>query len=781
MVKFNVEGAQNVNVSKLIPLQKSLLEQLELMEVFTQTHQKYTQASRERREIECLKILYPATFRTVEEGDLFVGRLDFLPIGFGSVTSVGGVGHYCRFDQLHAFMDRMDEQYDGLYHDRIQAMYDYWLEHDVKTIYCKENLTETTISRFIDPTYPVLATARLSGMMLDYPKLLDLGTDGLRNQIEREMAKAGGPSEFLETGLEALGLFTKTAVALVANVRNQARTKSKQRKLQLEKMAEVLETISRDKPSTFPEALQLFWLYALMAGCINYGRLDDFLGPYLTCDLDEGRMSEEEAVVWIRSLWTMIENRRTTVNGRVIVGGQGRKHPKEADRFAHLAMKVCQSCRYVEPQFTLRVDETTDESLWKEAMDCLAQGATYPTIYNDSVNVPAVSYGMHVDEETAKRYVPFGCTEFVLWGQSTGTPNTLINLLKILTIYMNEGIDPMDGTYRLDEEMAQRIRPMEKIRTFEEFFQGYCDLLEVYMDLCARAQFASYEVMNREARFLFSSLLMDDCIERHHALLDGGVRYLGGTCETYGNINASDSLAAIKELVFDKRKYTLKQIIEAMNRNFEGDPSKRSGSAASCEKIRQDLLACPKYGNDLEAADSMANRLYEFVAKGIRQRGIDLGMQYFEIVISNNSLNTEWGQQTAASPDGRKKGLYMNPANNPQGGADRGAPTALLNSLATFDARYHAGSVQNIKFSRSLFKNRQSLIEQMFKVYFSKGGCQIMVTVINPNDLEDAILHPENYRNLIVRVAGYSAVFVDLAPAVQQELLSRTLYDESGL
>ena len=231
MVKFNVEGAQNVNVSKLIPLQKSLLEQLELMEAFTQTHQKYTQASRERREIECLKILYPATFRTVEEGDLFVGRLDFLPIGFGSVTSVGGVGHYCRFDQLHAFMDRMDEQYDGLYHDRIQAMYDYWLEHDVKTIYCKENLTETTIGRFIDPTYPVLATARLSGMMLDYPKLLGLGIDGLRNQIEREMAKADGPSEFLETGLEALGLFIKTAVALAANVRNQARTKSKQRKL----------------------------------------------------------------------------------------------------------------------------------------------------------------------------------------------------------------------------------------------------------------------------------------------------------------------------------------------------------------------------------------------------------------------------------------------------------------------------------------------------------------------------------------------------------------------
>ena len=126
------------------------------------------------------------------------------------------------------------------------------------------------------------------------------------------------------------------------------------RKKELQRIADGLAKVRTEKPETFHEALQLFWLYALHAGVINYGRLDDFLGPYLAADLDSGKLSEQEAYDYLKSLWTMIENRRTTVNGRVIVGGKGRKHPKEADRFMHIALKVCKDCRYVEPQFTFR-------------------------------------------------------------------------------------------------------------------------------------------------------------------------------------------------------------------------------------------------------------------------------------------------------------------------------------------------------------------------------------------------------------------------------------------
>ena len=216
-----------------------------------------------------------------------------------------------------------------------------------------------------------------------------------------------------------------------------------------------------------------------------------------------------------------------------------------------------------------------------------------------------------------------------------------------------------------------------------------------------------------------------------------------------------------------KKGLNRKQLEQALLANFE-----------EYEELRHDCLACDKYGNDLDSADSMANDLYEFVAKGVRDRGIAIGMQYFLIVISNNQLNTEWGLNTAASPDGRLRGMYMNPANNPQGGADKSGPTAMLNSLAKFDARYHAGSVQNIKFTPSMFNNHREVIKSLFKTYFERGGCHIMVTVVDSGVLEDAVEHPEKYPNLIVRVAGFSAVFVDLSPEIQQELLSRVLYDE---
>lgn len=760
MAKFDVETVQNVEISKKLASEKSLPEQLEIMERYTAVHKEKSDFSKEIREVECLKVLYPALFRKIADTDLIAGRFDVLPIGFGAVTSLGGVGHFCVFRKLRDFQKKLEDK-DKF---RVDALYNYWLDHDLKTQYNREVITEDTVGMFIDCEYPMIATARLSGMMLDYPKLLDNGIGGLRRILTEHLEKRPD-NDFYRAGLQCLGIFVDCATALQQDALQQmASTGNKQRCDELKRMHAALENIKENSPQTFHEAMQLFWLYAMLAGVINYGRLDDYLGPYLVADLEAGRLTMDEAYNYIYSLWTMIENRRTTVNGRVIVGGKGRKHPEEADVFLHLAMKVAKNSKYVEPQFTLRVDNDTPEEIWNEALDALGAGATYPTLYNDEVNVPAVTYGMRVDEKTAEQYVPFGCTEFVIQGQSTGTPNICINLLKILTIFMNDGIDPMDGKRKTG---SMKVKKLEEYDAFEDFYNYYKKFLDYYLDLSVQAQYHSYEVMNRHVSFLFASLLTDDCIERGKALLDGGVRYLGGTNETYGNINTSDSLWAIKDLAFDRKKYTLRQLNDAMLTNFAG-----------YEQIRKDCLACDKYGNDLDTADTMANDLYEFVAKGVRDRGIAIGMQYFLIVISNNQLNTEWGNKTGASPDGRLAGMYMNPANNPQGGANKSGPTAMLNSLAKFDARYHGGSVQNIKFSPSMFNEHRDLIKVLFKTYFAKGGCHLMVTVVDKGMLEDAVKYPEKYPDLIVRVSGFSAVFVDLSPNIQEELMSRVLYDK---
>lgn len=756
MARINIDGAQNVEVSKKIPCEKTPIEQLEIMEKYTEMHKKYKDADKSKREIECIKTIFPALFRSIEDTDLIAGRLDFLPIGFGSVTSIGGVGHYCVFHKLREFKNLLETEEQK---KRVDELYDYWQDNDVKAIYCQDVLNDTTTGRFIDCKYPFMATARLSGMMLNYRKLMNNGINGLIEIIENQEK-----NEFLEASVEALNLLKdviERQKELVLEAKKKASTED--RKEELDLMYENLDYIKENKPETFHQALQLFWIYALCAGVINYGRMDIVLGPYLKRDIERGTITEEDAYRYMKSLWTMIENRRTTVNGRIIVGGYGREDEEACDMFARICLKVCRDTRHVEPQFTLRFNKNTPKDIMDMAYDCIADGATYPTLYNDDVNVPAVEYGMRVDRKTAEQYVPFGCGEFVIQGKSVGTPNTLLNLVKIMQISMNNGYDPMDGIYKAGNV---ELKKLSDIKTFDELYDRYKKVLDFYFDLSVDAQMYSYEVMNREVSFIFNSILMDDCIGRRKSLLDGGVEILGGTNETYGNINASDALFAIKKLVFDEKKYTLEEMNNAALSNFEG-----------YEDMLSDILDVPKYGNDDRECDEMANDLYEYVAKGIRDRGIEKNMGYYLIVISNNQTNTDWGHETDASLDGRKRGVYMNPANNPQGGAAKSGPTAVLNSLSKFKAKYHGGSVQNIKFTPRMMKEDKEKVKILFDTYFRKGGCQLMVTVVDHGVLEDAQKHPENYPDLIVRVAGYSAVFVNLTPDIQEELLSRALYD----
>lgn len=753
--KINIDGAQNVEVSIPIPCEKTPQAQLSIMEAYTEAHRNSDGFDKARREINCLKTIYPVLFRSIESDDLLAGRLDFLPIGFGSVTSIGGVGHYCVFHKLRAFKETLTTEEEKAI---VDMLYEYWQDHDTKAMYCQEVLTENTVGRFIDCSYPLMATARLSGMMLNYKKLMEYGLEGLK-----ELIRLKEQNEFLTCSYESLCLLQEVIERQIELVREAKNGADQSRLNDLELMENDLRYIKNNKPSTFHQALQLFWIYALCAGVINYGRLDDVLGPFLQHDLDHSIIDEEDSYRYLKSLWKMIENRRTTVNGRIIVGGVGREHPREADTFARICMRVCKDTRYVEPQFTLRFSKDTPEYMMDMAYDCIGSGATYPTLYNDDVNVPAVMYSMRVEREIAEQYVPFGCGEFVIQGKSVGTPNILLNLLKILNITLNGGIDPMDGKRKSG---PVEIPECSQFKTFDELYDKYKELLDYYFELSIQAQYRSYEIMNEKVSFLFTSVLMDDCINRRKAVLDGGVEILGGTNETYGNINSSDSLWAIKKLAYIDEKYSLSELHQAQLANFEG-----------YERIRKDLVDQDKYGNDKTECDNLANDLFEFVAKGIRQKGIDYGMGYFLIVISNNQTNTDWGHDTFASLDGRKTGIYLNPANNPQGGAAKNGPTACLNSLVRFNAKYHGGSVQNIKFTPRMFNKDREKVKMLFDTYFKKGGCQLMITVVDYGVLEDAQKNPDNYPDLIVRVAGYSAVFVNLTKDIQEELLSRALYD----
>lgn len=751
----------NVEIKSKVPCIKSKEEQLEIMELYTKKYQENKKKDKSIREIECLRVLFPRLLRPIEEEDLMAGRMDVLPIGFGSVTSLGGVGHYCVFSKLEQFKKELDSEKQR---DRVDALEEFWKKEDLKARFAMERNDGKVTGFFSEEgmTAPTTEGIRLSGMMLDYHTLLDLGIQGLQDKIDKKLMTDPG-NQFLISARKALDLFTDCCDHFIVQIEKSKKGVTKKREKELQIISNSLKVIRKEKPATFHQALQMVWIYALLAGIINYGRLDDILGVYLKRDLEQGTLTEEEAYRYIKCLWTMVENKRTTVNGRIIVGGRGRKDVEAADLFTRIALDVCNDCRYVEPQFTLRIYEDTPEGIIDKAMECIANGATYPTLYNDIVNVPANMKAMNICEKDAQQYVPFGCGEFNIAGKSVSTPNSSINAAKALTIFMNDGFDPMDN---IEKTGPLYLKKMSEIKDYNDFISEFKRLLEQYCRECAQAQVYSYKMMNENVSFLFNSILIDDCIEKGKALLDGGCHYLGGAAEIFGSINCADALYAVKKLVFDDQKYTLDQVCTALLHDFNG-----------FEEMRKDMWECHKYGNDEEDADAIAVDLYETISKYINKFGRQLGLAWYGIVIINNRTNTTWGLKTGATPDGRKAKVYLNPSNNPQGGADRNGPTATLNSLAKMKAHYNIGSVQNIKFESQFMKENKQKIKALFKTYFKKGGCQLMVTVVDRGALEDATIHPEKYPDMLVRVSGFSAVFVELEKEVQQELLSRTLYE----
>ena len=264
---------------------------------------------------------------------------------------------------------------------------------------------------------------------------------------------------------------------------------------------------------------------------------------------------------------------------------------------------------------------------------------------------------------------------------------------------------------------------------------------------------------------LYYSLLFDDCVERGKALFDGGLRRLGGTVENYGNINTADALTAVKAVVYDRKLVTAQALSAALAADFEGN-----------ERLRQLLLAQPKYGNDHPDADGMLCRLHTDICTRIRDCAATAGLDSYLAVIINNELNAVFGLGTGASADGRRAGEYMANGNNPMSGRDVSGVTAMLSSLTKPDTHIHAGAVQNLRFSREMFTTHRKQLEHLLCTYFEQGGAQAMITVLSRGDLEAALREPEKYRHLIVRVGGFSARFVDLNPVVQKELLARTLY-----
>lgn len=734
---------------------------------FTETYRRYQEAPSAIREARCLEVQAPALFQPIEAGDLLAGRV--LPPLVGFSPDEWGT---CAFGYYHLpglIREAMDEYGIGpAMRARVEEMIAFWDEEStsakLRRAYPPEMAKYLPEDDWMNTHGVAFPLYRLTGGNVDYAKLLRLGIPGLLAEVEgrrRCVGSAGGDTTLFE-GMEiALGVLEGVCRRYEAEARDLAAIeRDPARRAELLAMAEALAAIQVAPPRSFREAAQLMWLYALNGDIRNHGRMDVYLGDFLARDLDAGVLTEAEALGLLQSLWQLMADRETRVHNRVIVGGLGRPNEAAADRFALLAMEATRTVLEPEPQLSLRFYEGQNPALYEKALDVIAEGRTFPILYNDEVNVPAVMAAFGFGREEAEQYVPYGCGEYILEHRSFGTPSGVINLLKALEVTLRDGIDPMTG-----RPMGLALGSLEDFGTFDDLWAAYTTQVEHFVRLLADQEALEYEVAGREASFLFLSMLYDDCLERGKAIFDGGIRYLGGTLETYGNTNTADSLTAIKDLVYDRKLLTPEELLAALDANFEG-----------YARVRRMLQQAPKYGNDDDRADAMLVRVHEHVCTVTQAQRERTPLHSYLVVVINNAANTLLGHWTAASADGRLATTPMNNGNAPSSGNDRKGTTALLNSMVKPRTDIHAGAVQNLKFSPDLFRKRRPELEALLGTYFENGGAQAMITVVRRGDLEAAMERPEEYGHLFVRVGGFSARFVDLGRDVQREILDRTLY-----
>lgn len=712
------------------------------------------------REAKCLAVQVPYVLTPISEDELIVGCMKHGFVGF-SPQYGGSYTYYYWDDRVADALEQVKNTVDSAYVEKIEEMRAFWRAENTEAK-VKERFAEKYHKKIEYGLY-YYAVCRIAGMNVDLDMLVHEGLPGLR---ERNAAfrEKNGDSAFYQALDLSLDVIADACRSYAQNAQKLLEDNglSEQRRKDLIEIRSNFTQIADGKPRTFKEALQLIWIYAVCSDLMNFGRLDVALADFYAHDIDSGAMDEEEAIRWLSSFYRAIIRVSKVHDSRIIIGGMGRKNPEPADRLAFALIETSKRVMDVVPQLTLRYYKGMNEELMVKTLENIEAGAVYPIVYSDDATIPAIQKIYGIDEEEACRWVPLGCGEYIMEGCGAATPNTGVTLAQALDVVLHEGYNSFNG--RLE---VPGMRSISEYKTFDELFEAYSDMMRPACEEEAYHEQLNYQVAGEEAAYLHLSLLTHDCVEKGEGIFSGGCRYLCATSEIFGLITCADSLAAIKKCVYEDRLFTLEELVKMCDANFEG-----------YEKEREALLNAPKYGNDDDYADDVAIRVFNNISELHDEAGKKTNLYRYNIVSVNNSGSAERGKVTSATPDGRKRGEPLSNGNSPSIGADKNGLTATLNSMRKIDPARHVGVVHNIRFNKDMLHNNFDKVKMLLEIFYENNGVQTNLSSIGKDDLEQAMIHPERYRNLLVRIGGFSARFVELDPIVQHELLLRTTVEE---
>ncbi|MDO4272620.1 MAG: glycyl radical protein [Eubacteriales bacterium] len=561
------------------------------------------------------------------------------------------------------------------------------------------------------------------------------------------------------------------------------------RKAELQEMGRILTKVPYEPAENLREAVQSLWIVHLVlqiesnGHSLSYGRMDQYLNPYYEADLKSGAITEEDACELMCNLWlkTYTINKirswshtqfsaGSPLYQNVTVAGQTVDGKDATNKFSWLILKSVAQCHLTQPNLTVRYHRGLSDEFMKECVEVVRCGFGMPAFNDDEAIIPSfIEKG--VKPEDAYNYSAIGCVETAVpgkWGYRC-TGMSFLNFPKALLIAMNDGVDPASGT-----KLCEGVGHFKDFTSFEQVLECWDKVIREMCRQCTIIDATCDMVLEEDTADILCSALTDDCIERGLNMKEGGAVYDFISDLQVGIANLADSLAAIKKVVFEEKQVTPAELWDALASDFEGEEN---------EKIRQLLQDAPKYGNDDDYVDRLVVDAYDVYIDEMKKyhntrygRGPIGGIYYAGT--SSISANVPQGAGTLATPDGRKAGEPLAEGCSPSHAADKNGPTAVFKSVSKLPTKEITGGVLlNQKVTPQMLakeENREKLIMLLCTFFNRLHGYHVQFNVVSRDTLLDAQVHPENHRDLIVRVAGYSAFFNVLSKKTQDDIIERT-------
>ena len=587
---------------------------------------------------------------------------------------------------------------------------------------------------------------------------------------------------FLEGSIIVLEGIKKLAYRyadLAAEMANS--TEDPVRKAELLRIAESCRWVPANRPRNFYEAMQSFWFLQLVStptSTQNLGRFDQFMYPFYRSDKDRGQLSDEEVLALLCELRIKCmrpENIKISPQKRMqhggfakwrvmTIGGVTPDGKDATNELTYLVLDAANRVRTPHHSIAIRVHEGTPMTLLVKALDVVKTGIGMPSFASDRSYIEYfLSAGVPLEE--ARRYHIVGCLDPAIPGKVSALAGMFFVVPKVLEIFLHSGVDPRTGLEAGPFEIN-----LEDLQTYDQFLEAFKQYLAYFIGLWTESLNIASEM--HFYYYFVENMLMHDRIKIGKSFYQHPGVYPYDFCARMvpvGIMNVVDSLAAIKKLVFEDNKLELRVLVKALDANWNG-----------FEEMRKMCLSAPKYGNDDDYADEVAKDLFKFIiSEESKYRGINGGRV---LGIGGASITSMWpgGAVTGATPDGRPAGeVVADGTVSPVQGRDSRGPTAALKSAMKIDQILCSSTLLNMRFHPTALQSEEDLkkLAMLIKTYFNFGGKWIQFNVVSRETLLDAQKNPESYRDLVVRVAGYSAYFVQLGKALQDDIIARTEHE----